>query len=105
MGYEDGHADYIKAHLRKMCLEVGAALVYTAAGTKTGINVETLRNYLLHRVTGRPCTVGLGDALDQSSTFVPAGFDTKKKVDALLDGVFGGINSALTGKTTMFPLM
>jgi hypothetical protein len=85
---EDGHIDYVKAHLRQACLDVGATLVYTSA--KFGTNVETLRSYVLHRlVAGRPCAAGLGDTLDQKCTFVPSGHDTKKKVESLLSGVFG----------------
>jgi hypothetical protein len=106
MGYEDVHTDYVKAHLRQMCLDTGAALVYTSA--KTGTNIDTLRDYLLHRlVAGRACSAGLGDDLDQSMTFVPAGFDTKKKVGALLEAGFGASHPdetvSLTGKTTMYP--
>jgi hypothetical protein len=108
LNFEDAHIDYVKAHLRKLCLECGAGLVYTSA--KKNSNIDTLRSYVLSRAVPGKAPPPLNDestALDQTVTFVPAGTDTVKKIDSLLEATFGASHPAqpmaLTGKTTMYP--
>lgn len=40
----------LQGRLRSICLEVGAALVFTAAGTKALLNCAALKKYTLHRL-------------------------------------------------------
>ena len=105
LSFEDAHIDYVKAHLRKICLRCGAGLVYTSA--KNDSNIDTLRSYLLHRLGTGKAAPGHTDELDQTVTFVPAGWDTMKKLESLLEVTFGSSHPAqpmaLTGKTTMYP--
>ena len=108
LNFEDAHIDYVKAHLRKICLACGAGLVYTSA--KQDTNIDKLRTYLLSRMVPGKSPPALNDeesALDQTATFVPAGTDTVKKIDSLLEVIFGTHHPrqpmALTGRTTMYP--
>ncbi len=108
LNFQDAHIDYVKAHLRKICLGCGAGLVYTSA--KQDTNIDKLRTYLLSRVVPGKAPPALNDedtALDQTATYVPAGTDTVKKIDSLLEVIFGahhpGKAMALTGDTSMYP--
>ncbi len=108
LNFQDAHIDYVKAHLRKICLGCGAGLVYTSA--KQDTNIDKLRSYLLSRVVPGKAPPTLNDedtALDQTATFVPAGTDTVKKIDSLLEVIFGTHHPkkpmALTGDTSMYP--
>jgi Dynein light intermediate chain (DLIC) len=47
-GFDDPHFQWIHAHLRQVCLRYGASLVYCSS--KTGTNVERLRELLSHRI-------------------------------------------------------
>jgi hypothetical protein len=40
----------LQGRLRSICLEVGAALVFTSAGAKDQTNCAALKKYLLHRL-------------------------------------------------------
>ncbi|TNN11569.1 Cytoplasmic dynein 1 light intermediate chain 2 [Schistosoma japonicum] len=51
-GYTDEKFDFILYHLRKLCLEYGAALIYTSV--KEAINTNTLVNYIKHRLFDLP---------------------------------------------------
>ena len=48
--YKEEHFDFIQQHLRKFCLQYGAALFYTSA--KEDKNCDLLYKYLVHRIYG-----------------------------------------------------
>ena len=101
--FADAHFDYIKAALRKACLGCGAGLVYTSA--KNSLNIDVLRSYVLHRMVPAKPPPALTEEhqLDQTLTFVPAGWDTLKKHESLLEALFTSANeSVLTANNTMF---
>jgi dynein light intermediate chain 1 len=77
--YKDALFDYIQTHLRRICLNYGASLVYTSA--KKDINCELLMEYIEHRLFAfefhHHCQL-----LEKDSVFVPAGWDTISKISA-----------------------
>lgn len=77
-----GWAETIEAHLRDKCLEYGAALIYTMALAKNYSNIDTLYDYLMHRIYDyplrRPARAPSRDAL-----FAPSGWDSREKIDSL----------------------
>uniref|UniRef100_A0A5S6QEL4 Dynein light intermediate chain n=1 Tax=Trichuris muris TaxID=70415 RepID=A0A5S6QEL4_TRIMR len=85
----DEHFDFIQAHIRRFCLNYGAAVVYTNA--KEGRNCDVLYKYILHRVYGFPFTHPVS-VLERDSVFVPAGWDTINKIK-ILEETFMSINS------------
>ncbi|XP_071785046.1 cytoplasmic dynein 1 light intermediate chain 2-like [Asterias amurensis] len=78
------HLDFIQQHIRKFCLNYGAALFYTSV--KEGKNCDLLYKYLLHRIYGfpfhKPALVVEKDAL-----FVPFGWDNLQKVGILYENM------------------
>ena len=46
--YKEEHFDFIQQHLRKFCLQYGAALFYTSV--KEDKNCDLLYKYLVHRI-------------------------------------------------------
>lgn len=78
--FKDEHFDFMQQHVRKFCLEYGAALVYTSA--KDSRNVDVLYKYILHRVYGFPFTQP-ASVVEKDSIFIPAGWDNEKKIAIL----------------------
>uniref|UniRef100_A0A0N5AUL5 Dynein light intermediate chain n=1 Tax=Syphacia muris TaxID=451379 RepID=A0A0N5AUL5_9BILA len=77
----DEQLDRLQFHVRKFCMEHGAALViYTSA--KEEKNTPLLYKYLIHRACGLPFTTP-AHVIERDSVFVPAGWDTTKKLDIL----------------------
>lgn len=79
-GFKDEHMDFVQAHLRRFCLNYGAALFYTSA--KEGRNCDELYKYLLHRLFRFPFTRP-ASVLHRDSVFIPAGWDNEKKLAIL----------------------
>lgn len=50
LDYKEEHFDFIQEHLRKFCLQYGAALFYTSV--KEDKNCDLLYKYLVHRIYG-----------------------------------------------------
>ncbi|XP_046457283.1 LOW QUALITY PROTEIN: cytoplasmic dynein 1 light intermediate chain 2-like [Daphnia pulex] len=50
LDYKEEHFDFIQQHLRKFCLQYGAALFYTSV--KEDKNCDLLYKYLVHRIYG-----------------------------------------------------
>lgn len=87
--YKEEHFDYIQYQLRKFCMEIGAGLCYTSM--KEDKNGEVLRKYILHQLYGfdfdQPASV-----VDRETVFVPAGWDTEKKINILSESFTGNIS-------------
>jgi len=77
-----GWAETIEAHLRDKCLEYGAALIYTMAQAKNYSNIDTLYDYLMHRLYEYPLRRGARTP-SRDALFVPSGWDSRAKVDSL----------------------
>lgn len=89
-----------QGQLRSLCLQAGAALVYTSVRSGKDTNVKRLRRYLTHRLY--PETIGtelsLEDGVDE--VFVPAGFDSSELVAALYEqqGAGAGVGLELSAE-------
>uniref|UniRef100_A0A915BQL1 Dynein light intermediate chain n=1 Tax=Parascaris univalens TaxID=6257 RepID=A0A915BQL1_PARUN len=76
----DEQLDRVQFHVRKFCMQYGAALVYTSA--KEEKNTALLYKYLVHRVCGIPFTTP-AHVVEKDAIFVPAGWDNEKKLDII----------------------
>eukprot|EP00824_Muranothrix_gubernata_P003244 TRINITY_DN13968_c0_g1_i1.p1 TRINITY_DN13968_c0_g1~~TRINITY_DN13968_c0_g1_i1.p1 ORF type:complete len:490 (+),score=111.73 TRINITY_DN13968_c0_g1_i1:31-1500(+) len=85
-GYREKHLDCIQRHIRRLCLSYGATLVYTSV--KDGKNIDTLHNYILHRLYNYGFTQK-AQVLEKDSVLVPAGWDSGKKISVLLESGTG----------------
>ncbi|ESO03306.1 hypothetical protein HELRODRAFT_185640 [Helobdella robusta] len=82
--YQLEHWDFIQQHVRKFCLKFGASLFYTSS--KENKNISLLFKYLNHLIYNFPfnepaCVV------EKDSVFIPAGWDSEKKVSILYEGL------------------
>ncbi|CAH8599343.1 unnamed protein product [Heterobilharzia americana] len=77
-GYTDEKFDYILFNLRKLCLEYGAALIYTSA--KEEINTDILLNYIKHRLFDMPL-INSAMLVDPKAIFIPAGWDSLHRIE------------------------
>ncbi|KJH42165.1 dynein light intermediate chain [Dictyocaulus viviparus] len=71
----DQQADRILVQVRRLCLQLGAALIYTSAK-------NMLYKYVVHRAFGFPFT-NTAQLIERDSLFVPAGWDGEKKLRLL----------------------
>ncbi|TGZ50416.1 hypothetical protein CRM22_010811 [Opisthorchis felineus] len=79
-GFTDEHFDVIQYHLRKICLQYRAGLVYVSA--KEEINTELLRRYLKHRLYATPFhTSAL--MTEPTALFIPCGWDNAHRIELL----------------------
>nr|XP_023683528.1 cytoplasmic dynein 1 light intermediate chain 1 [Paramormyrops kingsleyae] len=78
--YRDEHFDFIQSHIRRFCLQYGAALVYTSM--KDNKNLDVLYKYLVHRLYGFPFIVP-AHVVEKDAVFIPAGWDNEKKIAIL----------------------
>ena len=104
--YKEEHFDFIQQHLRKFCLQYGAALFYTSV--KEDKNCDLLYKYLVHRIYGlvfpTPALVVEKDAVfmyvpwciliwvsiwisDLCLINSPAGWDNDKKISILYENL------------------
>ncbi|KAK6029748.1 dynein light intermediate chain [Ostertagia ostertagi] len=74
----DQQADRILVQVRRLCLQLGAALIYTSA--KNVKNIQVLYKYVVHRAFGFPFT-STAQLIERDSVFVPAGWDGEKKIE------------------------
>lgn len=84
LGYEEEQLDFIQMHLRRFCLERGAALFYLSV--KEDKNCELFSRYLQHRIYGFPFTAA-AYVVEKDSVFVPAGWDNAKKIGILTENL------------------
>ncbi|KAG5455324.1 Cytoplasmic dynein 1 light intermediate chain 2 [Clonorchis sinensis] len=79
-GFTDEHFDVIQYHLRKICLQYRAGLLYLSAKEK--INTELLRRYLKHRLYATPFhTSAL--MTEPTALFIPCGWDNAHRIELL----------------------
>ncbi|CAF3667282.1 unnamed protein product [Adineta steineri] len=82
--YKDEQFDFMQYHLRKFCLEYGAALFYTSVKEKK--NIDKLYRYIIHKCYGysfhSPAAI-----VERDSIFIPAGWDNPKKAEILLENL------------------
>uniref|UniRef100_A0A8D0CC08 Dynein light intermediate chain n=1 Tax=Scleropages formosus TaxID=113540 RepID=A0A8D0CC08_SCLFO len=78
--YRDEHFDFIQSHIRRFCLQYGAALLYTSV--KENKNVDVLYKYLLHSLYGFPFALP-PQVVEKDAVFVPSGWDNEKKIAIL----------------------
>uniref|UniRef100_A0A914D635 Dynein light intermediate chain n=1 Tax=Acrobeloides nanus TaxID=290746 RepID=A0A914D635_9BILA len=73
----DEQLNKVQYHVRRFCLQHGAALVYTSA--KDEKNIQLLYKYLGHRVYSLPFT-SPAYIVEKDSVFVPTGWDSEQKL-------------------------
>ncbi|XP_070616464.1 cytoplasmic dynein 1 light intermediate chain 2 isoform X2 [Erythrolamprus reginae] len=78
--YREEHFDFIQSHIRRFCLQYGAALIYTSV--KEEKNHNLLYKYIVHKTYGfhfaNPALV-----VEKDAVFIPAGWDNEKKIAIL----------------------
>ncbi|XP_046690888.1 cytoplasmic dynein 1 light intermediate chain 1 isoform X4 [Silurus meridionalis] len=78
--YRDEHLDFIQSHIRRFCLQYGAALLYTSM--KENKNIDLIYKYLIHRLYGFPFHFP-AQVVEKDSVFIPSGWDNEKKIAIL----------------------
>ncbi|KAF7688142.1 cytoplasmic dynein 1 light intermediate chain 2 isoform X1 [Silurus meridionalis] len=78
--YKEEHFDFIQSHLRRFCLQYGAALIYTSV--KEEKNLDLLYKYMVHKLYdfhfNTPALV-----VEKDAVFIPSGWDNEKKISIL----------------------
>ncbi|XP_063308293.1 cytoplasmic dynein 1 light intermediate chain 1 [Pelobates fuscus] len=78
--YRDEHFDFIQSHIRKFCLQYGAALIYTSI--KENKNIDIVYKYIVQQLYGfhfnMPAVV-----VEKDAVYIPAGWDNEKKIGIL----------------------
>ncbi|XP_073439316.1 cytoplasmic dynein 1 light intermediate chain 2 isoform X1 [Dendrobates tinctorius] len=78
--YRDEYFDFIQSHIRRFCLQYGAALIYSSV--KEEKNLDLLYKYIVHKTYGfhfsTPAMV-----VEKDAVFIPAGWDNEKKIGIL----------------------
>ncbi|KAG8437607.1 hypothetical protein GDO86_008353 [Hymenochirus boettgeri] len=78
--FRDEHFDFIQSHIRRFCLQYGAALIYTSV--KEEKNLDLLYKYIAHKMYSfhfnRAAIV-----VEKDAVFIPAGWDNEKKIGIL----------------------
>ncbi|XP_044519170.1 cytoplasmic dynein 1 light intermediate chain 2 isoform X3 [Gracilinanus agilis] len=78
--YREEHFDFIQSHVRKFCLQYGAALIYTSV--KEEKNLDLLYKYIVHKTYGFHFTTP-ALVVEKDAVFIPAGWDNEKKIAIL----------------------
>nr|KAF6409671.1 dynein cytoplasmic 1 light intermediate chain 2 [Rousettus aegyptiacus] len=78
--YREEHFDFIQSHLRRFCLQYGAALIYTSV--KEEKNLDLLYKYIVHKTYGFHFTTP-ALVVEKDAVFIPAGWDNEKKIAIL----------------------
>ncbi|XP_011787489.1 PREDICTED: cytoplasmic dynein 1 light intermediate chain 2 isoform X2 [Colobus angolensis palliatus] len=78
--YRDEHLDFIQSHLRRFCLQYGAALIYTSVKEEKNLNL--LYKYIVHKTYGFHFTTP-ALVVEKDAVFIPAGWDNEKKIAIL----------------------
>ncbi|ELU06193.1 hypothetical protein CAPTEDRAFT_20224 [Capitella teleta] len=84
--YREEHFDFIQQHIRKFCLNYGAALCYTSV--RDDRNCDLLNKYIAHRIYGFPFTAD-AQVVERDSVFIPTGWDNEKKISILYENMSG----------------
>ncbi|XP_022377211.1 cytoplasmic dynein 1 light intermediate chain 1 isoform X3 [Enhydra lutris kenyoni] len=78
--YRDEHFDFIQSHIRKFCLQYGAALIYTSV--KENKNIDLVYKYIVQILYGFPYKIP-AVVVEKDAVFIPAGWDNDKKIGIL----------------------
>ncbi|XP_032505489.1 cytoplasmic dynein 1 light intermediate chain 1 isoform X2 [Phocoena sinus] len=78
--YRDEHFDFIQSHIRKFCLQYGAALIYTSV--KENKNIDLVYKYIVQKLYGFPYKIP-AIVVEKDAVFIPAGWDNDKKIGIL----------------------
>ncbi|KAG8442897.1 hypothetical protein GDO86_011633 [Hymenochirus boettgeri] len=78
--YRDEHFDFIQSHIRKFCLQYGAALIYTSI--KENKNIDIVYKYIVQQLYGFPFNMP-AVVVEKDAVFIPAGWDNDKKIAIL----------------------
>jgi len=78
--YRDEHFDFIQSHIRKFCLQYGAALIY--ASVKENKNIDLVYKYIVQKLYGFPYKIP-AVVVEKDAVFIPAGWDNDKKIGIL----------------------
>uniref|UniRef100_A0A8C3XA15 Dynein light intermediate chain n=1 Tax=Catagonus wagneri TaxID=51154 RepID=A0A8C3XA15_9CETA len=78
--YKDEHFDFIQSHIRKFCLQYGAALIYTSV--KENKNIDLVYKYIVQKLYGFPYKIP-AIVVEKDAVFIPAGWDNDKKIGIL----------------------
>ncbi|XP_030406876.1 cytoplasmic dynein 1 light intermediate chain 1 isoform X2 [Gopherus evgoodei] len=78
--YRDEHFDFIQSHIRRFCLQYGAALIYTSV--KENKNIDLVYRYIVQKLYGFPFNVSAA-VVEKDAVFIPAGWDNDKKIGIL----------------------
>ncbi|KAM9601267.1 cytoplasmic dynein 1 light intermediate chain 1 isoform 2-T2 [Trichechus inunguis] len=78
--YRDEHFDFIQSHVRKFCLQYGAALIYTSV--KENKNIDLVYKYIVQKLYGFPYKIP-AIVVEKDAVFIPAGWDNDKKIGIL----------------------
>ncbi|XP_030366986.1 cytoplasmic dynein 1 light intermediate chain 2-like isoform X4 [Strigops habroptila] len=78
--YREEHFDFIQSHIRKFCLQYGAALIYTSV--KEEKNIDLLYKYIVHKTYGFQFTTP-ALVVEKDAVFIPAGWDNENKIAIL----------------------
>ncbi|KAB1264158.1 Cytoplasmic dynein 1 light intermediate chain 1 [Camelus dromedarius] len=80
--YRDEHFDFIQTHIRKFCLQYGAALIYTSV--KENKNIDLVYKYIVQKLYGFPYKIP-AVVVEKDAVFIPAGWDNDKKIGILYE--------------------
>uniref|UniRef100_A0A183CP80 Dynein light intermediate chain n=1 Tax=Globodera pallida TaxID=36090 RepID=A0A183CP80_GLOPA len=78
--------DRLQYHVRKFCLQHGAALIYTSA--KDDLNTQQLHKYIAHRIFSLPFTAP-AYIVERDRIFVPTGWDSDQKLAIIKETLVG----------------
>ncbi|XP_076856700.1 cytoplasmic dynein 1 light intermediate chain 2 isoform X2 [Brachyhypopomus gauderio] len=78
--YKEEHLDFIQSHIRRFCLQYGAALIYTSV--KEEKNLDLLYKYIVHKLFDFQFTTA-ALVVEKDAVFIPAGWDNDKKIAIL----------------------
>ncbi|XP_030621627.1 cytoplasmic dynein 1 light intermediate chain 2 isoform X3 [Chanos chanos] len=78
--YREEHFDFIQSHIRRFCLQYGAALIYTSV--KEEKNLDLLYKYTVHKLYDFQFTTS-ALVVEKDAVFIPSGWDNEKKIAIL----------------------
>uniref|UniRef100_A0A4W4H0G7 Dynein light intermediate chain n=2 Tax=Electrophorus electricus TaxID=8005 RepID=A0A4W4H0G7_ELEEL len=80
LDYKEEHFDFIQSHVRRFCLQYGAALIYTSV--KEEKNLDLLYKYIVHKLFDFQFTTA-ALVVEKDAVFIPSGWDNEKKIAIL----------------------
>ncbi|XP_023646646.1 cytoplasmic dynein 1 light intermediate chain 2 isoform X2 [Paramormyrops kingsleyae] len=78
--FQEEHFDFMQSHIRRFCLQYGAALIYTSV--KEEKNLDLLYKYIVHKLYDFQLTTP-ALVVEKDSVFIPSGWDNEKKIAIL----------------------